>query len=497
MAKPSFGLSLPLLHRTETQALGLRDLIYKTCVEAIVDGRWPAGARVASARRLAADWRVARSTVDDALARLQSEGFLDRRVGNGSFVAARVGLRGSGGRPRKPRRTSLASRRALAAVSHRGRVASEAYAPNSVPRPQAFVAGLPALDAFPLALWNRLAARRGRAAGAALMGYLPPLGLPALREATARHLALARGIACAAQQIMIVTSSMQAIDLAARVLLERGDVAWIEDPGFPNVRAALAMAGARISPIRVDAEGIDIDRGAQHAPAARLVHVTPSCQYPTGAALSLERRLALLEQARRMGAWIVEDDYQSEFSYAGRPIVPIASLDRIERTLYVGTYTNAVFPSLRLAYVVLPPRLIAVFEAVRRQLDDHTHWFMQAVLSDFIDGGHFHAHLRAMRARYQLRRDELVAACVRELPDFAQLGPTTGGMNAALHFHRRLSDRAVAERAAGVKVRVLPLSRYAHGAQRVNGLLLGYAALTEKQIAAGVAALAKVLRASS
>jgi GntR family transcriptional regulator/MocR family aminotransferase len=292
---------------------------------------------------------------------------------------------------------------------------------------------------------------------------------------------------------MIASSSMQAVDVLARVLLERGDVAWIEDPGFPNLRAVLAMAGARIAPVPVDAQGLDVAHGARHAPPASLVYITPSCQYPTGVTLALPRRLALIRHVQTNGAWIVEDDYQSEFTYAGRPTAALASLDRGGRTLYLGTFTNAVFPSLRLAYLVLPPPLVPVFEAVRRQLDDHTHGFMQAVLADFIDGGHFSAHMRRMRALYQARRDALVAACARELPSYATLGPAASGMNVALHLPLRLPDRDVVAEAAGEGLRLLPLSRYAVVARRANGLLLGYTALSERQIGAGIARLARVL----
>jgi GntR family transcriptional regulator/MocR family aminotransferase len=325
-----------------------------------------------------------------------------------------------------------------------------------------------------------------------LLGYFPSLGHSPLREATARHLASTRGIACDPAQVMILNSSMQAADLIARVLLERGDAVWIEDPCFPNLRSVLSMSGARIVPVPVDAHGLAIDEGARRG-APALVYVTPSCQYPTGVVLSLERRLALLRHAETCGAWIIEDDYQSEFTYTGRPVASIHSLDRSERTLYIGTFTNSVFPSLRLAYVVLPSPLVPVFEAVRRQLDDHTHGAMQAVLADFMDGGHFNAHLRRMRLLYHGRRDALIAACARSLPATAILGPATSGMNAALHLPARFADVGVAARAAAAGVRVQPLSRYASGTKAGNGLLLGYTALTERRIAAGIARLARAI----
>ncbi|HKW55470.1 MAG TPA: PLP-dependent aminotransferase family protein, partial [Stellaceae bacterium] len=355
-----------------------------------------------------------------------------------------------------------------------------------------FMAGLPALDQFPLALWRRLAARRWRVGGSTLLGYLPPLGYQPLREALARLLVTTRGIDCDPGQLMIVNSSVQAVDLIARVLLDPGESVWLEDPCFPNLCAVLAMSGARVAGIPVDADGIDVDYGRRAAPNAGLVHVTPSCQYPLGVTLSLARRLALLRFAEQSGAWIVEDDYQSEFIYAGRPLAAIHSLDRGGRTIYVGSFTNSVFPSLRIAYLMLPHSLVPVFSAVRRQLDDHTHGFMQAVLADFIDGGHLTAHLRRMRALYHARRDALALACGRELGP-ARLGPTNGGMNAALHLPARCPDEDVAIRAEAAGLRVLPLSRYRVGSRRRNGLLLGYTALSERRIAGAVARLARVI----
>ena len=292
---------------------------------------------------------------------------------------------------------------------------------------------------------------------------------------------------------MVLNSSMQAVDLVSRVLLERADSVWIENPCFPNLRSVLAMSGVRIVPVPVDAHGLDVQEGVRRAPSAGLVYVTPSCQYPTGVTLSLERRLALLRFAESSGAWILEDDYQSEFTYAGRPIASLHSLDRNERTLYVGTFTNSVFPSLRLAYLVLPMALVPAFEAVRRQLDDHTHGYMQAVLADFMDGGHFSAHLRKMRSLYHERRDAIVAACAHSMPGTVALGPATSGMNIALHLPAQVPDQAVAARAAASGLRVQPLSRYASGLLSLNGLLLGYTALSERRITAGIARLAQVI----
>src|SRR5688572_2821056 len=483
---------LPLDRGSAVAGLSLRALIRRSCLEAIVDGRIEHGARLPSARQLARDWQVSRNTVDDALAALQSEGVIERRVGAGTFVVFRADQQASARwRPRPP---SALGRDALAQLSRWGRVAAEVDAPHAAPKPRAFLAGLPDVKAFPHELWRRIVARRLRSDAAKLAGYLPPLGLPALQHATARHLAAFRGLVCQPSQILILNSTMQAADLIARVLLERGRRAWIEDPCYPNLRSSLALSGATLVPVPVDQDGIDIDAGIARAPDASLAYVTPACHYPLGIALSHARRQALLDWAGRRGAWIVEDDYQSEFFYEGHAPAPLASFGASDRVLHVGTFTNAVFPSLRLAYVVLPSPLVDVFAAVRGQLDGHTHGLAQAALADFIDGGHFAAHLRRMRGVYAQRRDALVHACARELPARVELGPCHAGMSATLLDRRRRPDRDVAADAGKAGIQVLPLSRYAIRSRAWRGLLLGYTGLDESGVRSGVSRLARVLR---
>lgn len=473
-----------------TSRLGIGDRVYRACLAAIRDGRLPAGCRLPSARQLAADWHIARNTIDDALSRLHDDGLIVRRVGAGTFVASDVDVAArSVSRHRKP---ASIGKRALRIASPRAAEVARPFAAASIPRPVPFAAGLAALDAFPLATWQRLAARCARTRGIALLGYLPASGYPPLQAAIADHLGGARGIRCTPEQVMIVNSAMQAHDLIARVLAERDDAVWIEDPGYPNLRAVLAMAGLRVVPIAVDAEGLVTDRVPLAAAAPTLICVTPSCQHPTGAVMSVARRLALLELARRSQAWIVEDDHQAEFVWSMRPPAPIKALDHDARTLYVGTFSHTIFPSLRIGYLIVPTALIDVFHAVRRQLDDHTHGFMQAVLADFIAAGHFSAHVRKMRALYGARRDALIDAFARHAPNVA-LGGHASGMHATLEWDALHTEAAIAARAARAGIRVLPLSRYATGPARRSGLLLGYTALSERRIATAVARLAPAL----
>ena len=491
-ARPTF---LPLDSGPAVSGLSLRARIRRSCLEAIVAGRVGHGERLPSARQLARDWRVSRNTVDDALAALQAEGVIERRVGAGTFVVFHAQQQAfARSRPRPPSALGI---EALAQLSRWGRVATEVDAPHAAPKPRAFVAGLPDVKSFPHELWRRVVARRLRSDAARLAGYLPPLGLPALQHATARHLAAFRGLVCEPSQVLILNSTMQAADLVARVLLERGRRAWIEDPCYPNLRSSLALSGATLVPVRVDRDGIDVNEGMSLAPDAALAYVAPACHYPLGVALSPGRRQALLDWAAKRGAWIVEDDYQSEFFYDAHAPAALASFGASDRVLHVGTFTNAVFPSLRLAYVVLPPPLVDVFAAVRGQLDGHTHGLAQAALADFIDGGHFAAHLRRMRSLYAQRRDALVDACERELPDQFEIGASNAGMSVALFDRRRGSDRELAARAGSGGVQALPLSRYAIRSRAWRGLLLGYTGLDESAIRSGVSRLARALHSDA
>ncbi len=484
------GDAFALLEGPAIAGLSRRTQVHRTFLKAIVDGRLPLGTRLPSARELARRWKVARNTIDEALMQLQDEGFLVRRIGDGTYVAQALPRFGRE-EPRKMRPASRAGQMAVESISEWAQSAVSTHVPHSAPRPRPFLGGFPALEAFPLSLWQRMTARRTRAAGRALLTYFPTMGYGPLREAIAGHLALSRGVVCAPEQVMVLTSSIQGLDLIGRVLAERGDEVWVEEAGYPNVRVSLSMSGVRPIPVPVDAEGLDVAAGKVRARGATLVHVSPACNYATGVPLSAKRRLELLQWAEGNGAWIVEDDYQGEFIHEGRPLETLYSLDRGARVLHLGTFTNSMFPSLRLAYLVIPASMCAVFAAVRAQLDDHTHGIAQAVLADFIDEGHFASHLRRMRSLYRERRDALVEACGRHLGR-ATLGPTYAGMNAALHLPRAIPDRALRERGAEAGLALMPLSRF-HGS--LNGLHLGYTALTPAAIRDGVRRLAALLGA--
>ena len=487
MAKSSLFLSL--VQDAADPRLRKGELIYRNVARAIFDGTLAPGTRIPSSRALAADWRLSRNTVDEALSRLLDEGLLTRRVGSGSWVSPVVSWHSPRGTAvkRMPNKATDHTLRAVSAISHE---LVTLRAADAVPRIVAFAAGMPDLAYFPVETWARIAARRLRKDGRSLLAYMPALGYEPLRQAVSHYLATARGVLCEPSRLMIVNSSMQALDLIARVLLEKSDEVWVEDPGYPNVRSTLSMTGATVIPVPLDDDGLSVERGRDGGSAPALVHVSPTFQFPSGCTMSMSRRAELLNFADRTGAWIVEDDYAHEFAYDGPPLAALFSLDRNERVLYVGSFTPTMFPSLRLAYVAIPESLVDAFLSVRGQLDEHTHGVDQATLADFMNAGHFAGHVRHMRAVYRARRDVLVRTARRHFAPDMRLGPTRGGMTAALHLPSSIPDqRFCADAFEGTGLILTPLSRFRMKAE-LNGALLGFTAVDEGAIVAGVKALA-------
>ncbi|MGH7718263.1 MAG: PLP-dependent aminotransferase family protein, partial [Gemmatimonadaceae bacterium] len=332
--------------------------IYAGVRGAILSGRLAPGARVPSSRTLATDLGVSRSTVLLALDQLMAEGYLVTRRGSETRVpsvlpeqllAVRQRRKARGARPRPVRRE----------ISRRGSVLSatpSATRLGAAPRP--FRSGTPALELFPVEVWARLAARRARGLSISLLDSADPAGYRPLREAIVTHVRTARGVRCTADQVMIVSGAQQALDLSARLLLDPGDGVWLEEPGYLGARSSLIGTGAHIIPVPVDDEGLDVERGARLGQSARLVYTSPSHQYPLGVTMSLTRRLALLAWCRRANAWVLEDDYDSEYRYSGRPLMALQGLDEDDRVIYIGTFSKTMFPTLRLGFLVIPPDLV-------------------------------------------------------------------------------------------------------------------------------------------
>ena len=469
--------------------------VYEALRAEILEGRLGPAARLPSSRALAADLGVSRTTVLLAYDQLLSEGYVSGRVGSGTFVASELpetALRAA------PKVSDTTTRSDPARLSRYGERATSLEVVPPV-RPGAvrydFRYGLPPVEEFPHETWRRILARRARAASLKSLRYGPPEGIDALRNAIAGYLRRSRAVACRPEQVIVVNGSQQALDMTARALLDPGDAVVLEEPHYQGARKVFQAAGARLVAAPVDSEGLDAARLPEEAAGARLVYVTPSHQFPTGATMTLARRLALLGWAQRVGAYVLEDDYDSEFRYEGRPIESMQGLDRANRVIYAGTFSKVMYPALRVGYVVLPEPLIESFTAVKWLTDRHTPTLEQEALADFIAEGHFERHLRRSRTRNSARRGALLGA----LDDHFGARVEVRGANAGVHLiawipELRADDVAgVVDRAWKAGVGVYPIAGYYLEPPPTAGIMLGYASLNERDIRAGVRLLATAL----
>jgi GntR family transcriptional regulator/MocR family aminotransferase len=342
-------------------------------------------------------------------------------------------------------------------------------------------------------LWARLEARHWKLAPDELLNYSDPAGHYPLRESVAAYLQTSRGVVCTPEQVIITTGSQQGLDLAARLLLDPGEAVWVEDPGYLGARGAFLAAGARVVAVGVDREGLDVAAGRRLEPRARLAYVTPSHQYPLGVTLSLRRRLELLEWASEHSAWIVEDDYDSEYRYRGRPLAALQGLDRQGRVIYVGTFSKVMMPGLRLGYLVVPPDLVEAFVAGRALMDRHPPGPVQAVLAEFIREGHFVRHIKRTRLLYAERQEALIQALRRHFGGWLEVEGAEAGLHLAAWLPPGIDDQEASRLAAEQGIEALPLSAYSLCRLPRGGLMLGYAAFTPAELAEGVAALREAL----
>lgn len=491
----SDGTVLPLaLDRSD--AVPLHHQLYDQLRRLILDGRLAAGARLPSTRTLARELAISRNTVTSAFDQLFAEGYLVGRVGAGSFVSEELpedALSPRQAEPvpgaAKPRRQGL-SRRGARLASLRGATRSSRQTP-------AFAIGLPDLDGFPFDIWSRLMTKAWRRPPRELLAHAEPAGYLPLRRAVVEYLRTARGVRCEPEQVIMVAGVQQAISLACHVLLDEGDTALMEEPGYPGVRGALLGAGVRTASAPVDAEGLYIDTGAAAAPHARLVCVAPSHQYPLGVTMPLARRLKLLDWAQRTDGWVLEDDYDSEYRYSGRPLSALQGLDRDGRVVYAGSFSKVMFPSLRIGYLVVPADLAEPFRQARSALDDHPSTIAQPALAAFIEDGHFAAHLRRIRRLYAERRAALAAALTERFGEAVRLAPSEAGMHLLIRPDPSLapgmSDREIQARAAAEGVTVSPLSAYYAEPTEARGLLLGFSAVPAAAMPEAVDRLSRAL----
>lgn len=458
----------PLLPLFLQQAGSLRSRLCATLRTAIAQGHLRYQHKLPSSRQLASDLGISRVTVEAAYAQLESEGYLSRSSGRGTFVAIEMAPV-SRGAPVAPRRQ----------FSQRGTVLLRGNGCDDPPFPQAFAAGSPDLRAFPHAIWQRISQRTQRQLGQKAMGYGDPLGYWPLRQAVADYLALSRGMQCEASQVMILTSSQQALQLLALLLLDAGDEVGMEEPGYAGARQAFIAAGAQCRALPPDSEGAQLT-----ANSARLVYLTPGHHYPYGTAMSLARRLQWLAWAKAQQSWIIEDDYDSEFHYDDKPGPALQSLDRTGRVITLGTFSKTLFPSLRLAWMVLPSGLIEACGRVRSIMDGHSALLPQAITAEFLLQGHFASHLRLMRQLYHSRRDLLRTRLQQELAPWLKVMPSPGGLQLTATLNHG-NEAQLTQLAQGLGLTLPRLSPLFGGDATQQGWILGFAALTPDEIIAG------------
>ncbi len=477
----------------------LFEQIYRAVRAGILDGRLAPGSRAPATRELARELHVSRNVAMMAYQQLIAEGYLASRRGAGTFVAHELPERlTTVGRRRAARsRDALPSPR-LSAYARRTReeaaVAPLRWEPRRAALPYDFRYGRPAFADFPHDTWCRILARRARRATIRDLDYLPAEGLPALRETIAGYAARARGIECSPDQVMVLSGSQQAFDLAARVLIDPGDTVIFEEPHYRAGRIAMKAAGARIETVAVDDHGLPVDQLA-HRSACRMAVVTPSHQFPTGAVMPLARRLELIRWANRAGACVFEDDYDSEYRYEGRPIEAMRALDEFGCVLYAATFSKLMFPALRLGYMILPDSMVDSFRSAKALADTGCPALPQLALVDFIREGHFERHLHRLRVRNASRRAAMLEAIDRYLGNRARVT----GINAGIHALIWLPEfpfretREIRARAERLGVGVYSVGPFYLKPPPHAGLILGYSSLPEKQIAEGIRRLAAAL----
>jgi GntR family transcriptional regulator / MocR family aminotransferase len=459
--------------------------IYHGFRTAILSGRLGPGERLPSTRSLATELAISRLPVLMAFQQLLSEGYLFGKVGSGTYVA-------------DPLPNVIRARLPWWGPPHQ-RVIADAR-PTATERPMVggsqgvFRVGLPALDRFPHEGFARVVRRHAADRSVDLLGYGDPGGYLPLREAIATYLRSARAVNCDAGQVLIVSGAQMALQIAAMALVNSDSLVCVEDPGYRFARRAIALSPGTIAPIAVDDMGIDVATLVGLGTRARMAYVTPSHQFPLGVAMTASRRLALLEWAEAQDAWIVEDDYDGQFRYAGGPLGSLRGIDRNDRVIYVGSFSTVLFPALRLGYMVVPQKLVKRFTRIRQSIDLFPPMLYQVTLADFMNSGQFTRHLHRMRDVYRARRDALVEALETRADDVMRLGNTDAGLHLVAYLPEDVDDREVVRRAERQGMSPRPLSTCYAGDTARTGLLLGFGGSDETTLVSGVRALSALIR---
>src|SRR6266511_3847436 len=473
--------------------------VYARLRASILSGGLKGGMKLPSTRTLANELNVSRNTILNAYQQLMAEGYLDSVAGSGTFVARILPdhlLTPPGQKdptdkqPTEPRQPLFSDNAKLQLATPQ---LSRVMPSPAGASPRTFRFGVPALQAFPYKLWSRLVVRRARSLPVSAFTSQELAGYRPLREAIAAHVTVSRRVQCTPEQIIIVPGAQGGLDLAARMLINAGDPVWMEDPGYLQARGAFLGSGADLIPVPVDKEGLLVEAGIARAPQARLAYVTPSHQFPLGVTMSLARRLALLDWAKRVNAYILEDDYDSEYRFARRPLPALQGLAERDagRVIYIGTFSKMLFPALGIGYLILPPPLVNAFEVVRAFINIHPPILEQVVLTDFITEGHLSRHLRRMRSLYAERRAALLEAA-RELP--LEIHPPEAGIHCVGWLPDGMDDLSLVRAAAEHGIDLVPVSDFSIEPLARRGIILSYSEYNVEQIKYGIRRLAAAMR---
>ncbi|WP_229668589.1 MocR-like pyridoxine biosynthesis transcription factor PdxR [Edaphobacter acidisoli] len=483
MSKAISSFELTLKSRSRHQTL--TSWLYGELRSAILDGRLAPGTRLPSSRDFASQYELSRGTVVSVLERLQVEGYVTSRVGFGTWV----------NRVEAPR----PSRQTTTTPAYVRRVVST-YKPPQSWIDRAFVGGIrpfrigvPAISEFPSEVWGRIAADRGRNFRSWLKKEADRRGYRPLREAIAEYLRTSRGVRCTEEQVVITSGIQQGLDLLARLLLKKGDPIWMEDPGYFGARIAFENVGARMVAVPVNEDGLSVSAGMKMCPDARGAYVTPAHQFPLGVTMSLERRMALLRWASRAGAFVIEDDYDSEYRFEGPPVPALQSLDNHSSVIFIGSFSKTMFPALRVGYVVLPEPLVDFFLGLRYRTDFRNSSFDQAVLCDFIADGHLARHLRRMRSLYAERLTTLMEGAEQYLDGLLEISNVRAGLYTIGYLKNGMTSRQAEKLATAQGVEVLGVDRCTLRRSDPNALLLGFGGFDGPAIRQGLIRLAKAL----
>ena len=478
------GLISPLdvLSVDRTSTVQLHRQLYDALRQYILQGRLPPNGRLPSTRALAEQLQISRNTVIAAYDQLLAEGYIETQAGLGTHVAAR--LQPPGGPASHPRLHSALT------LSRRGSVIANQSQPRRPANTTNLQPAFPDIDYFPFKLWSRLIVRNARKRDDDLLGYELFAGHIRLRRALASYLGVARGIGCRPEQIIIVTGAQAALDLLSRILIDENDPVWIEEPGYMGAHNAFLGASAKIAPLRVSRRGWRL--GDPALPSPRLIYVTPSCQWPFGTVMRMEQRQQLLAIAEAHRAWIVEDDYDGEYRFTGRPIPALRGLDVADRVIYIGTFGKTLLASLRLGFMVVPVDLAEAISRAVSVTGQFAPLLLQATVADFMEQGYFAAHLRRTRRLYARRQEDFVRLCRRHLSEWLSVVENDSGMQIFARFVAPLDDRKIARAALDRGLDVQPISINYHHVEPEHGLLLGYAALNERQARSAVLTLKAV-----